>query len=350
MQLARTITAVDCHCAGEPGRVITGGVVNIPGETVLDKKLWLENNDDQIRKLMLREPRGYPALCCNLVVPSNDPKAAAGFIIMEHTEYPAMSGANTICVVTALLETGMLPMKYPETKFMLEAPAGLVGITARCEPGKVRGVTFENLPAFVTHLDEEIEVPHLGRVKVDVAWGGMMYVIAEAEPLGIELKPENGREVVRVTEMIRAAAAEQLPAIHPGEPLFSGVNIGQLTAPSPEPGVDRINAVTVPTRTLDWDDPQTWTGVLDRSPCGTGTCAAMARLHARGELEVGRDFIHQSIIGTLFTGRLKEETEVEGVPAVVPTVTGQAWIYGLNQYLLDPTDPFPEGFEVGDIW
>ena len=350
MKAKTMITAVDTHCEGEPCRVITGGVVRVPGTTMLEKKLWLEKEGDGLRRMMLREPRGYPALCCNLIQPSNHPQADAGFIIMEHTEYPAMSGANTISVATVLLETGMIPMTEPLTEFTLEAPAGLVGITAECKNGKVMSVTFRNVPSFVVHLEQKIQVPTLGEVTVDVAWGGMFYVIAEASPLGIQLVPENGRAIVRACELIRAAAAGQLDAVHPENPEFRGITIGQLTDKPSQPGIDRVNAVTVPTGEVDFDNPQTWTGVLDRSPCGTGTCAAMARLHARGELGLHQDFRHQGIMGTVFTGRLLEEVQMGDKAGVVPTVKGQAWITAVTQYVLDPGDPFPEGFTVGDLW
>lgn len=350
MKTTKMITAVDVHCESEPCRVITGGVVCVPGNNMLEKKLWLEKEGDWLRKMMLREPRGYPALCCNLVLPSNHPEAAAGFIVMEHTEYPPMSGANTMAVATALLETGMISMEEPVTEFVLEAPAGLVGIKAACKNGKVTSVTFKNVPAYVPYLDAQIDVPHIGRITVDVAWGGMFYVIAEAGQLDLELIPGNGREIVKVSELIRAAAAEQLPIVHPTNPEFHDVTICQLTGPSKDPGVDRVNAVTVPTGVVDFDDPLTWKGVLDRSPCGTGTCAAMARLHARGELKIGEEFIHQGIMGTVFKGCLVEETVLGKESAVVPTVSGQSWITGITQYTLDPTDPFPEGFTVADIW
>ena len=271
MRLSNKITAVDAHACGEPGRVITGGVSDVPGNTMLEKKAYLQRHADGLRKLMLREPRGYPAMCCNVILPPTNPEADAGFVIMEQTEYPAMSGTNTI-------------------------------------------VTFENVPAFATHLDAVVEVPTLGSVSVDVAWGGMFYVIADAEELNLRLVPDEGREI----------------ATHPE--------------------AHRQNAVVVSTGTGDWDKPHTWGGALDRSPCGTGTCAKMAVLHAKGKLGLEEDFCHESILGTLFTGRLLRETKVGDYDAVVPTLSGRAWITGFAYYVLDPEDPFPEGFTVGDIW
>jgi proline racemase len=350
LRLGPTIRAVDLHAAGEPGRVIVDGVEDVPGATMFDKMTWLAANRDDLRLRMVREPRGFPAANCNLVLPSTNPEAAAGYVIMEQVEYPGMSGTNTMCVVTALLETGRLPMTEPVTELTLEAPAGLIRVRAECREGKVTGVTFRNVPAFATHIDAPVEVPQLGTVTVDVAYGGMFYVIASAEPFGLRLTPDEGADIVRITEMIKAAANEQLPVVHPEQPGFAGITIGQLSGPPHDAANTMRNVVTVSTGALDWNRPATWTGAIDRSPCGTGTCARMATLHARGQLAIGVDFRHEGILGTVFTGRLLEETTVGGRTAVVPQITGQAWITGIADYVLDPTDPFPEGFTVGDIW
>jgi proline racemase len=344
------IEAVDAHAAGEPGRVIVGGIESVPGASMFEAMTWLQANRDDLRLRMLREPRGYPAANCNLILPSADPAADAGYVIMEQVEYPGMSGTNTMCVVTVLLETGMLPMTEPTTELTLESPAGLIRVTADCADGKVRGVTFRNVPAFATHLDAPIEVPHLGTVSVDVAYGGMFYVIADAERFGLRLTPDEGADIVRISEMIKAAAAEQLPVVHPDQPGFAGITIAQLSGPAHDPANDRRNAVTVSTGTLDWERPTTWTGAIDRSPCGTGTSAKMATLHARGRLGPGDTFRHEGILDTVFVGRVLEETDVGPHRAIVPSITGQAWITGFARYVLDPTDPFPEGFTMGDIW
>ncbi len=336
------ITAVDAHACGEAGRVITGGVLDVPGRTMFEKMTYLATEADHIRLRMLREPRGYPAANCNLILPPTNPEADAGFVIMEQTEYPPMSGTNTICVVTVLIETGMVPAVEPITRLKLDTPAGLVAVEAEVVNGKVRRVTFRNVPAFATHLDAPLEVPGLGTVTVDVAYGGMFYVIADASMLGFRLTPDEARDIVRTGEMIRAAAREQLPVAHPENPAILGVSISQISGEPSRPGVHRKNAVVVSTGTL--------AGVLDRSPCGTGTCAKMAVLHAKGKLPLHQDFVHEGILGTTFTGRLIEETQVGPYPAVVPTLSGQAWITGFAQYVLDPEDPFPEGFTVGDIW
>lgn len=350
MRLASVIQAVDAHAGGEPGRVIVGGVLDVPGRTMFEKMCHLRDHADGLRLRMLREPRGYPAANCNLILPPTHPDADAGFVIMEQVEYPGMSGTNTMCVTTVLLETGMVRMTEPVTELTLETPAGLIRVTANCAGGKVQRVTFRNVPAFAAHLDRTIEVPNLGSVVVDVAYGGMWYVIAEAEPFGLRLTPDEGRDIVRIGELVKAAAREQLPVVHPEQPGFAGVTIAQLSGKPSGAHADRRNAVIVSTGELDWDRPATWTGAIDRSPCGTGTCAKMAVLHAKGQLELNRDFRHEGILGTVFTGRLLETTRMGDYAAVVPALSGQAWITGLASYVVDPTDPFPEGFTVGDIW
>jgi proline racemase len=318
------INAVDLHCCGEPGRVIVGGVVDVPGSTIFEKMLYLEREGDDLRKRMLREPRGYPAANCNLILPPTRREAAAGFVIMEQVEYPVMSGTNTICVTTALIETGMVPVEEPLTELTLESPAGLINVQAEVKSGNVGRVTFENVPAFAVYTDKEIDVPQLGKVRVDVAWGGMFYVIAEAEPLGVSLTPDSARTIVKVGEMIKAAAQEQLPVKHPEHDEYPGISIAQLSSPPASPDATLRNTVIVSTGRLDWDRPDTWVGAVDRSPCGTGTSAKMAAL--------------------------VREAKVGGYDAVVPTITGQAWITGFAQYVVDPEDPFPNGFTVGDIW
>jgi proline racemase len=350
MQIAQMVQAVDAHAGGEPGRVIVGGVLDVPGATMFDKMRYLQAHADSLRKRMLREPRGYPAANCNLILPPTRPEADAGFVIMEQVEYPGMSGTNTICVTTVLLETGMLPMREPVTELTLEAPAGLIRVRADCANGRVQSVTFQNVPAFAAYLDARIEVPHLGTVTVDVAYGGMFYVIAEAAPFGLHLTPDEGKDIVRISEMIKAAAQEQLPVVHPEQSGFSGITIAELSGPPARADAHMRNAVTVSTGKLDWDRPATWTGAIDRSPCGTGTSAKMATLHAKGKLGLHEDFRHEGILGTVFTGKLTGVTRVGNYQAVIPTISGQAWITGMSTYVLDSEDPFPEGFTVGDIW
>ncbi len=344
------VVAVDAHAAGEPGRVIINGVADVPGATMFEKMRHLATCHDDLRRRMLREPRGYPAANCNLVLPPTSPSAATGFVIMEQVEYPLMSGSNTICVATVLIETKMVAVTEPVTRFVLEAPAGLVQVEARVENGHARSVTFENVPAFAMQLSAPVEVPDVGTLSVDLAYGGMIYAIADAGALGLRLTPDEARDIVRVGECIKAAAREQAPQAHPEQPEVVGPTIVCLVGPPSGRHADQRNAVVVSTGSLDWSRPGTWTGALDRSPCGTATCARMAVLHAQGKLPIGRDFRNEGILGTVFTGRLVAETEVAGRPAVVPTITGRAWVTGYARYVLDRDDPFPAGYTVADIW
>ncbi|MBO9406036.1 proline racemase family protein [Shimia sp. R9_1] len=350
MRINRLITAVEAHAEGEPGRVITGGVPHFPGNTVFERMSYMQAHHDDIRLKMLREPRGNPGLCCNVIVPPCHPDADMGFIIMEQQEYPPMSGSNTICVVTVLLETGILPMVEPVTELTLEAPAGLIKVTATCKDGKVTSVSFENVPAFAVHLDAKVEVSGLGTVTVDVAWGGMFFVLAEAAKLGVDLSGDNGGEILRVSEAIRHATAEQLPVEHPENSAITGPTITNLWGPPIDPTTHGRGAITISTGPFDPARPEAASGILDRSPCGTGTCAKMAVMHARGQLAVGQDYVNAGPLGTTFTGRFLRETTVGPYKAIVPSLSGQGWIYGTANYTLDPSDPFPNGFTVGDMW
>ncbi|MEM8776818.1 MAG: proline racemase family protein, partial [Pseudomonadota bacterium] len=251
---------------------------------------------------------------------------------------------------TVLLETGILPMQEPVTELTLEAPAGLIRVTADCENGKVKRVSFRNVPAFAMHLDTPLEVPELGNIYVDVAWGGMFYVLADADKLGVSLDAANGAEIIRVSERILAAAKEQLHVNHPENPDITGPTITQLYGAPTDPNTHQRNAVTLSHGGFDPNKPHSLPGTLDRSACGTGTCARMAVLHAKGALSLGQDFINAGPLGTTFIGHIEEETEIAGRPAIVPSLSGQGWIYGTSTYTLDPSDPFQEGYTIGDIW
>ena len=337
MRAARTITVVGCHAGGEVGNVVVGGVLPPPGETVFEQMQALRA-DDSLRRLLLREPRGSVAVHANLVVPSKRPDCAAGFVIMEPTEYPAMSGSNTICVATVLLETGMVEMHEPETTLRLEAPAGVVEVRAGCRDGRCESVELTNVPCFADRLDAPVEVEGIGTVAVDVAYGGMWYAIADAQALGFALEPAEARELSLTGERIRAAAREQLPCAHPDNPEIAGVSIVQLAEPWRGVGAVSKNAVVVAP------------GRLDRSATGTGLSARMAALHARGLMRAGDSMTHASVIGSMFDGRIVEETSVGGRPAIVPAIRGSAWITGVTQVLVDPDDPFPEGYLLSDTW
>src|SRR5712671_4067220 len=307
MRTVRAITVVGCHAGGEIGNVVVGGVLPPPGATVFEQMQALRS-DDSLRRLLLREPRGSVAVHANLIVPSTRDDCVAGYIIMEPTEYPAMSGSNTICVATVLLETGMVEMREPETTVRLEAPAGVVEVTARCSNGKCESVEFTNVPCFAERLDAQLEVDGLGTLTVDVAFGGMWYAIANAHALGFALEPSEAHELSLVGERIRLAAREQLPCVHPENPEIAGVSIVEIAEPWQGIGNVSKNAVVVAP------------GRLDRSATGTGLSARMATLHARGQMRLGDAMTHASVLGTTFDGRIVAETTVADRAAIVPAI------------------------------
>jgi trans-L-3-hydroxyproline dehydratase len=338
MRAGRTLIVVGCHAGGEIGNVIVGGVLPPPGATVFEQMESLRGDGDWLRRVLLREPRGSVACHANLVVPPTRDDCDAGFIIMEPTEYPAMSGSNTICTTTVLLETGMVEMREPETVVRLEAPGGVVEARAACRDGKCESVEFTNVPCFVGQLDAELEVEGLGGITVDVAYGGMWYAIADASALGFELVPEEARDLSLAGEAIRAAAREQLECAHPENPAIAGVSIVQIAELWRGVGEVTRNAVVVAP------------GRLDRSATGTGVSARLAVLHARGLMKPGDSMTHASPLGSTFEGRIIEETRVGDRPAIVPAIRGSAWITGVTQVMIDPSDPFPEGYLLSDTW
>jgi proline racemase len=333
----RSITVVGCHAGGEVGNVVVAGVEPPPGATVFEQMQALKA-DDSLRRFLLREPRGSVASHANLIVPATREDCDAGYIIMEPTEYPAMSGSNTMCVATVLLETGMIEMREPETTLRLEAPAGVVEVTAACHAGRVQSVELTNVACFAGTLDASLEVDGLGTLTVDVAYGGMWYAIADAAALGFALEPREARDLSRVGELIRVAAREQLPCTHPENPEIAGVSIVQIAEPWRGVGAVTKNAVVVAP------------GRLDRSATGTGLSARIAALHARGLMTVGDAMTHASPIGSTFVGRIVSETTVGGLPAIVPAIRGSAWITGVSELYIDEDDPFPEGYLLSDTW
>ncbi len=338
MGFKRVISVVGCHAAGEIGDVIVGGVLPPAGATMYEKMRTMERDHDQVRRLLLCEPRGSVARHVNLIVPPTRPDCDAGVIIMEPTEYVPMSGSNTIAAVTVLLETGMLPLREPETIVRLDMPGGRVTARARCSAGKCVSVELENVPCFVHTLDATLEVEGFGPLAVDIAYGGMFFALVDAERLGFEVLPAEARALAELGEKIRLAARDQLVIEHPENPGIRGVSIVQFGQPYQGPGKSTRNTCIVAP------------GRSDRSPTGTGTCARMAVLHARGRMGVGDTLIHSSIIGTEFEGRILAETTVAGRAAIVPAIRGSAWLTGFHTYVLDASDPFPEGYVVADTW
>ena len=338
MQSRRVISVVGCHAEGEVGDVIVGGVLPPAGATLFEQMRTMEREHDHIRRLLLCEPRGSVARHVNLLVPSKRDDCATGVIIMEPTEYVPSSGSNLICVTTVLLETGIVEMQEPETIVSIEAPGGPVRARATCRNGKCVSVELENVPSFVDRLDATIEVEGLGTVTLDVAYGGMFYAIVDGTKLGFAVEAEEARDLAIVGEKIRLAAREQLDVVHPGNPGIRGVSIVQINRPFAGIGtVNRNTCIVAPGRS-------------DRSPTGTGTCARMAVLHARGLMQPGDWMIHESLVGSQFRGRIVSETSVAGRAAIAPAIEGRAWITGFHQYVLDSSDPWPRGYVLNDTW
>ncbi|KAF2166568.1 hypothetical protein M409DRAFT_66586 [Zasmidium cellare ATCC 36951] len=344
MRSIRTISIVQCHAEGEVGDVIIGGVLDAPStcKTMYEKLLhFLDPQRDAIRNLLLNEPRGRSSMNTNLVLSPCNPEAVAGFLIMESGEWAPMSGSNTICTATVLLETGMIPMHPGINTFSLDTAAGLVGVTAECTRDKCQSVELDNVPSFVFALDKEIDVPGLGVIKVDIAYGGMIFALVDAASCGLRIDNLLGPKLIDWGERIKKAVQEQYTPVHPENPGIRDVSVLEWTAPL-EGGENgdktAVNAVVV--------SP----GRFDRSPCGTGSSARMAVLHARGLLKEGEIFRHRSIIVTEFVCRIKGTSRVGDFEAVKTSIKGRAWISGTKQVFLDPEDPFPEGFRVGDQW
>lgn len=335
MRSSRVIHVVSAHAEGEVGDVITGGVTPPPGKTLWDQRRWIAE-DDGLRNLMLNEPRGGVFRHVNLLVPPKHPKADAAFIIMEPEDTPPMSGSNTICVATVLLETGIVPMQEPLTELTLEAPGGLVRVQAVCRDGKAVRITLRNLPSFAQRLDAPLEVEGLGTITVDTSFGGDSFVIADASALGFAITPDEAHDLARLGMRITDAANDQLGFTHPVLTDWSHISFCNFAAPVTD-GVTRSAVAIRP-------------GKIDRSPTGTGVSARMAVLAARGQMTEGDTLETQSIIDGIFTGRIADLTTVGDTPAIVPEITGRGWITGTHQHLLDPSDPWPGGYRLSDTW
>ena len=338
MQTNRVIHIVNCHAEGEVGDVIVGGVAPPPGETLWEQSRFIAN-DDALRRFVLNEPRGGVFRHVNLLVPPKDPRAAMGFIIMEPADTPPMSGSNSLCVATVLLETGIIAMSEPETRLVLEAPGGLVEVTATCRNGRAERIRVTNVPSFAHRLDAALEVEGLGTLAIDTAYGGDSFVIVDAAALGFALTPDEARDIAALGARITAATTEQLGFEHPQNPDWRHYSFCQFAGPLYEEDGIKAGKSAVVIRP----------GKIDRSPTGTGCSARMAILHARGELKTGDRFIGRSIIDSRFDCRIEAETDI-GVPAIVPSISGRAFISGTSQVMLDPADPWPLGYRVGDTW
>lgn len=339
MRSSKAIQIIGCHAEGEVGDVIIGGVAPPPGKTIWDQSRFIAS-DGHLRNFVLNEPRGGVFRHVNLLVPPKNPEAQMGFIIMEPEDTPPMSGSNCICVATVLLDAGILPMTEPETSLVLEAPAGLIHVRAECQDGKAKRITLRNVPSFADRLDARLEVAGLGTVSVDTAFGGDSFVLARAKDFGFAMLPDEARDIAVMGRKLADAANEQLGFKHPVLSGWDHISFcfmrgeledvdGQLSS--------RNSCVVKP-------------GKLDRSPTGTGCSALMAVLNARGRLKPGDGFIGRSIIESRFYGRVEEETTIAGRKAIIPTISGRAWITGNTTLALDPDDPWPAGYRIADTW
>jgi proline racemase len=331
MRTGRVIHAVDSHTEGMPTRVITGGVGVVPGATMAEKRQYFIDHLDDLRTLLMYEPRGHAAMSGSILQPATRPDADVGVLFIEVSGLLPMCGHGAIGTATVLVETGMVDVVEPVTTIRLDTPAGLVRADVAVRDGHAESVTIRNVPSFVVGLDRTVAVDGFGDVRYDLAFGGNFYAIVELEGLGLPFDRAAQGDLLRAGLAIMAAIDRDDRPVHPVRPDIAGCHHVYLQAPGSTAARSRHAMAIHP-------------GWFDRSPCGTGTSARMAQLHARGELPLGVDFVNESFIGSTFTGRLVEQTTVGGLPAVVPTITGRAWVTGTAQYMLDPTDPFPAGF------
>ena len=336
MMWERAVEIVQVHCQGEIGKIIVAGAPEIPGRSMLDKMRHINEVDGNFRRFVTFEPRASAHMSLNLLLPSDHPEADAGFIVLQADRAHAMSGSNCICVVTALLETGRVRMTEPETLVTLETPAGLVRVVARCANGRCLSVSLDNVPAFVEVLDRVVETPRWGPIRADIAFGGVYYAIVDVDQIGLTITPDRARDLAEAGIELRGLIADAVPVRHPEQT-----------------GIDAISYVMFRSRDADGAVRTCTTllpGRVDRSPCGTGSSANLAVMHARGEMRVGEVSVSRSIIGGEFRAEIVGETTVAGRPAVLPRITGEAWVYGTETLRVDAEDPFSTGFVLSDTW
>jgi proline racemase len=333
VKASRVFSAVDSHTEGMPTRVVTGGVGPIPGASMLERKLHFEEHLDHLRLLLMREPRGHGAMSGAILQPPLAEGADWGVLFIEVTGCLPMCGHGTIGVATVLVETGMVEVTEPETLVRLDTPAGLVEARVAVEGGRARSVSLRNVPSFLLGAGRRAQV-NGDTLDYDMAFGGNFYALLPAESAGLTVDPARSSELIEAGLELMDAINRSEPPVHPADERIAGCRHVVFTAPGEDGPHSQRSATSI------------HPGWLDRSPCGTGTSAKLAQLHARGELAVGDEFVNRSVIGTRFGARIVAETEVAGLPAVVPEITGRAWITGMAQYLLDPEDPFPAGFAL----
>ena len=339
MRSSKIIHIVSCHAEGEVGEVIVGGVTPPPGGSIWEQARWIDQ-DQNLRHFVLNEPRGGVFKHVNLLVPPKNEKAVYGFIIMEPEHTPPMSGSNSICVATVLLDSGMIKMQEPETIFFLEAPAGLVKVKAYCENGKTRSIEIQNVPSFVDKLDVILEVAGIGTLTVDTAYGGDSFVLVDAKSMGFDIVPDEARDLAETGARITAAANQQIKFQHPIQQDWNKISFCQFTLP-----IELKDGIPHGRNTVAIDP-----GKLDRSPCGTGCSARMAVMHAKGKMQVGEPFVATSIIDSRFDCTILKSTKIAEKEAIIPTIRGRAWITGTHQLMWDPEDPWPLGYRLSDTW
>lgn len=339
MRSSKTVHVISCHAEGEVGDVIVGGVTPPPGSTLWEQRSFIAK-DQTLRNFVLNEPRGGVHKHVNLLVPPIHPEAQAAFIIMEPEDTPPMSGSNAICVATVLLDSGIIAMKEPITKLTLEAPGGLVHVQADCRDGKAERITVQNVPCFAGQLGTALEVDGLGTLLVDTAYGGDSFVVVDAEKLGLKLSEDEAHDIACLGVTITNAANEQLGFTHPENPDWKHISFCLFAGPltSALNGYAATSAVAI--------QP----GKVDRSPTGTAVSARLAILAAKKQMRVGQELLATSIIGSTFIGKIISETSVGNRPAIVPSISGRAWITGTHQFMLDPSDPWPQGYKLSDTW
>ena len=338
-RITNPIKVINCHAAGEVGDVIVSGVEPPPGETIWEQSRFIAS-DQTLRNFILNEPRGNVSKHVNLIVPAKDEVADYGFIIMEPEDTPPMSGSNTICVSTVLLETGMVRMTEPQTKITLEAPGGLVDVVADCENGKVTKVHLQNVPSFVEKQNVILNVEGVGTLKVDVAFGGDSFVIVDAKSLGFNIVPTEAEEIARLGIQITNAANQQLGFFHPTLPDWKHISFCMMTLPARAENGRKIGRHAVAIQP----------GKLDRCPTGTGCSARLALMHAKDEIDVNETFVGESLIESQFECRILQKTKLGQQDAVIPQISGTAWITGTQELYPLESDPFPAGYRLSDTW
>ena len=336
MQWKKTITMVEAHAEGEVGRIVTSGVNDIPGDTMLEKMNYINQVDDSLRRFLVFEPRGYAQMSTNLIFDPINKDADIGFLILQGDKAHAMSGSNSICLVTVLLETGRIEMKEPETTVTLDTPAGIVRATASCKNGKCVRVSLDMTPSYADQLDAIIDVEGLGKVTVDIAFGGIFYALIDPSQFDLKILPENARQLVDIGTRVHRAVNEQLEISHPELESIKGISYTMFVGHDDEG--EMKGATILPP------------GRIDRSPCGTGNSARLAVMEARGQIKVGEILKARSIIDSEFQVEIISKKTIAGKPGILPRISGRGWIHGIHQVGIDPSDPYPLGYKVSDCW